>query len=82
MLMCTVYHGVELAEEDRHKTTFIMEDGNYKYRRLPRGMGIGYGSSGDGYTRRTVFLSFQYFNEKIERVKIGSKFLAPGLFDD
>ena len=43
------YHGVEIAEEDRHKTTFITEDGKFRYRRIPQ----GYGSSGDGYTRRT-----------------------------
>ena len=43
------YHGVEIAEEDRHKTTFITEDGKYRYKRIPQ----GYGSSGDGYTRRT-----------------------------
>ena len=29
------YHGVELAEEDRHKTTFITEDGKYRYKRIP-----------------------------------------------
>ena len=43
------YHGVEIAAEDRHKTTFITEDGKFRYKRIPQ----GYGSSGDGYTRRT-----------------------------
>ena len=43
------YHGVEIAEEDRHKTTFITEEGKFRYKRIPQ----GYGSSGDGYTRRT-----------------------------
>ena len=43
------YHGVELAEEDRHKTTFITEWGKYHYKRTPQ----GYGSSGDGFTMRT-----------------------------
>ena len=41
--------GMELAEEDRYKTTFITDDGNYRYKRIPQ----RYGSSGDGYTRRT-----------------------------
>ena len=43
------YHGVEIAEEDRHKTTFITEEGKFRYKRIPQ----VYGSSGDGYTRRT-----------------------------
>ena len=30
------YHGVELAEEDRHKTTFITEWGKYRYKRTPQ----------------------------------------------
>ena len=29
------YHGVELADGDRHKTTFIKEDGKYRYKRIP-----------------------------------------------
>ena len=43
------YHGVPLAEEDKHKTVFITEDGRYEYQRLPQ----GYGASNDGYTIRT-----------------------------
>ena len=43
------YHGVPLAEEDQHKTTFLTEKGRYCYRRVPQ----GYGSSNDGYTMRT-----------------------------
>ena len=43
------YHGVEIAEEDRHKTTFITEWGRYRYIRIPQ----GYGASNDGYTKRT-----------------------------
>ena len=43
------YHGIPLAEEDMHKTTFITEWGRYSYRRAPQ----GYGSSNDGYTIRT-----------------------------
>ena len=43
------YHGVPLAEEDRHKTTFLTEWGRYRYARAPQ----GYGSSNDGYTLRT-----------------------------
>merc|ERR1712055_903662 len=43
------YHGVPLAEEDKHKTVFITEDGRYEYQRIPQ----GYGASNDGYTIRT-----------------------------
>ena len=43
------YHGVPLAPEDRHKTTFITEQGRFRYARAPQ----GYGSSNDGYTQRT-----------------------------
>ena len=43
------YHGVELAEEDRHKTTFATEWGLFRYLRVPQ----GYLSSGDSYTKHT-----------------------------
>ena len=43
------YHGVELAEEERHKTTFATEWGKFRYRRAPQ----GYLSSGDSYSRHT-----------------------------
>ena len=43
------YHGVPLAEEDKHKTTFLTEWGRFRYARAPQ----GYGSSNDGYTLRT-----------------------------
>ena len=43
------YHGVPLAEEDRQKTTFITEQGRFRYARATQ----GYGSSNDGYTQRT-----------------------------
>ena len=43
------FHGIPLAVEDRHKTTFITEWGWYRYARVPQ----GYGSSTDGYTMRT-----------------------------
>ena len=43
------YHGVPLAEEDWHKTTFLTEKGRFQYKRVPQ----GYGSSNDGYTIRT-----------------------------
>ena len=42
------YHWVTLAEEDRHKTVFITEDGRYEYQRVPQ----GYGASNDEYTIR------------------------------
>ena len=43
------YHGIELAEEDRHKTTFATEWGKFRYRRVPK----GYLSSGDSYGKYT-----------------------------
>jgi hypothetical protein len=43
------YHGVERAEEDRHKTTFATEWGLFRYLRVPQ----GYLSSGDSYTKHT-----------------------------
>ena len=36
-LDCVVgYHGIELEEEDRHKTTFAMEWGKFRYKRAPK----------------------------------------------
>jgi hypothetical protein len=43
------YHGVELAKEDRHKTTFALERGPLRYLRVPQ----GYLSSWDSYTKHT-----------------------------
>ena len=43
------YHGIVLAEEDRHKTTFATEFGKFQYTRAPQ----GYLSSGDSYGRYT-----------------------------
>ena len=43
------YHGIPLAQEDWHKTTFLTEKGRFQYMRAPQ----GYGSSNDGYTIRT-----------------------------
>ena len=43
------YHGIELGEGDRHKTTFAIEFGMFRYRRAPQ----GYLSSGDSYGRYT-----------------------------
>ena len=43
------YHGVELAEEDRHKTTFATEWGMFRYLHVPK----DYLSSGDSYTKHT-----------------------------
>ena len=43
------YHGVELAEEDRHKTTFATEWGLFQHLRVPQ----VYLSSGDSYTKHT-----------------------------
>ena len=43
------YHGIVLAEEDRHKTTFATEFGMFQYTRAPQ----GYLSSGDNYSRYT-----------------------------
>ena len=41
------YHGVELAAEDKHKTTFNTEWGMFRYLRVPQ----GYLSSEDSYTK-------------------------------
>ena len=43
------YHKVELAMENRHKTTFATEWGLFRYIRVPQ----GYISSGDIYTNQT-----------------------------
>jgi hypothetical protein len=43
------YHGVELAKENRHKTTFATKWGLFRYLRLPQGDL----SSGDSYTKHT-----------------------------
>ena len=43
------YHGIEVAEEDRHKTTFATEFGKFRYWRAPQ----GYLSSGNSYGRYT-----------------------------
>ena len=42
------YHSVPLAEEDRHLTTFITEEGRFRYCVAPQ----GYLASGDGYNQR------------------------------
>ena len=42
------YHSCPLAKEDRHLTTFITEEGRYRYCTAPQ----GYMSSGDGYNQR------------------------------
>ena len=43
------YHGIPLAEEDRHKTTFATEWGKFRYMQAPQ----GYLSSGDSYRKYT-----------------------------
>jgi hypothetical protein len=50
------YHGIELAEEDRHKTTFSTEWGLYRYRRAPQ----GYLSSGNSYGKYTDAIMEDY----------------------
>ena len=42
------YHAIPIKEEDRHKTTFITEQGRYRYCRAP----MGFLASGDAYTHR------------------------------
>ena len=42
------YHSCPLAEEDRHLTTFITEEGRFRYCVAPQ----GYLASGDGYNQR------------------------------
>ena len=49
-LDCVVgYNGIEVAGEDRQKTTFAAKWGKFRYRRAPQ----GYLSSGDSYSRYT-----------------------------
>ena len=33
--MCQGYHQIEIAEEDRSKTTFVTRYGLYQYRKMP-----------------------------------------------
>ena len=42
------YHSIEICPEDRDKTTFITENGRYRYCRAP----MGFLASGDAYTHR------------------------------
>jgi len=42
------YHSCPLAEEDRHLTTFITEEGRFRYCVAPQ----GFAASGDGYNQR------------------------------
>ena len=42
------FHSALIVEEDRHLTTFITEEGRFRYRVAPQ----GYLSSGDGYNQR------------------------------
>ena len=42
------YHSIPIDPEDRHKTTFITEQGRYRYCRAP----MGFLASGDAYTHR------------------------------
>ena len=42
------YHSCPLAEEDRYLTTFLTEDGRFRYRVAPQ----GFMASGDGYNQR------------------------------
>ena len=48
------YHGIELDEGDRHKTTFALDFGKFGY----RGTTQGYLSSGDSYGRYTDGMVF------------------------
>ena len=42
------YHSIEIRAADRHKTTFITEQGRYRYRRAP----MGFLASQDAYSER------------------------------
>ena len=42
------FHSIEIEPEDRHKTTFITEQGRFRYRRAP----MGFLASQDAYTER------------------------------
>ena len=43
------YHGIPLAEKDRHKATFATEWGKFRYTRAPQ----GYLSTGDSHSKYT-----------------------------
>ena len=42
------FHSIEIRAEDRHKTTFLTEQGRFRYRRAP----MGFLASQDAYTQR------------------------------
>ena len=42
------FHSIEIPPEDRHKTTFLTEQGRFRYRRAP----MGFLASQDAYTER------------------------------
>ena len=42
------YHSIEILASDRHKTTFLTEQGRYRYRRVP----MGFLASQDAYSER------------------------------
>ena len=42
------FHSIEIRQEDRHKTTFLTEQGRYRYRRAP----MGFLTSQDAYSDR------------------------------
>merc|ERR1711888_46306 len=47
------YHSVPIREEDKDKTTFIIETGRYRYLRAPQ----GFLASGDGFTHRESIIA-------------------------
>ena len=54
------YHSVPIAEEDRHYTTFLTENGTYRYKTLPQ----GFISAGDAYTQRTDKITTDFENKE------------------
>ena len=54
------YHSIELAEEDRHFTTFKTPYGRYRYKVAPQ----GFAASGDGYTARFDEIKKEVTNSK------------------
>ena len=57
------YHSVDIREEDRHLTTFLMPLGRFRYKSAPQ----GYLASGDAYTNRYDWITVGFENIPMTR---------------
>ena len=57
------YHSVDIREEDRHLTTFLMPWGRFRYKSAPQ----GYLASGDAYTNRYDWITVGFENIPMTR---------------